>query len=316
MEKNIKPNFFVVGAAKSGTTSIYNYIKPHPDVYLSPIKEPNFFSTDIDPERFRKGYKKEIEVDLKKFFENGMKEEIHLTFIRDWDDYLKLFSKVKNEKAIGEFSTSYLYSKVAAKNIKDTIPEAKIIMVLRNPIERAFSHYLMDLKIGYTNLTFKEALEKDINAKEKGWGISSLYIELGMYYEQVKRYLEKFDSSQVKIYLFEDLKNTDQFIKDLYKFLNLDPELYFPDTSKRYNKGKAPKYKTLFYYATKFGIVDKVRNILPDDIKNKAKKLLFTEKNIPKMTEEEKAYLREIFEDDIKNLSKLINRDLSHWLKQ
>ncbi len=313
--KEMKPNFFVVGAAKSGTTSVYNYIKPHPDVYLSPIKEPNFFSTDIDIEKFSKTYKKEIEVDLDKFFQSGMKDEIHLTFIRDKENYLKLFSKVKNEKVIGEFSTSYLYSKEAAKNIKEFNPNAKIMMILRNPIERAFSHYLMDLKIGYTNLSFMEALRQDIESHEKGWGITHLYIEIGMYYEQVKRYLDNFDQSQIKIYLFDDLKNTGKFLNDLYEFLDLDKSLYFPDPSKRYNKGKAPKYKNLFYYSTQLGIVKLLRGILPNSLKSKAKKVLFSEQNIPKMTKEEKEFLKEIFKEDIQNLSKLINRDLSHWLE-
>ena len=309
--KHKLPNFFVVGAAKAGTTSIYNYIKQHPEVYLSPIKEPNFFSTDIDINKFRKNYRKEIEEAYKQFFKYG--KSTHLTFIRNWNDYYKLFESVNDEKAIGEFSTSYLYSKVAAKNIYNNIENAKIIIVLRNPIERAFSHYIMDLKIGYTNLGFMEAIKKDMNAKEKGWGITSLYLELGEYYEQVKRYIEIFPQRNIKIYLFEDLKNTKDFVLDIYKFLNINPDIYFPDITQKFNKGKVPKLKTTFYIAKKIGLIDLGRRITPSIVKNRLKKIFFSEKSLPKLTKEEKNFLISYYEDDIKKLSKLIERDLSHW---
>ena len=311
--KHKLPNFFVVGAAKAGTTSIYNYIKLHPEVYVSLIKEPNFFSTDIDVSKFRKTYKKEIELGYEQFYKYGT--QAHLTFIRSWEDYYKLFENVKNEKAIGEFSTSYLYSKIAAKNIYNNIENAKIIIVLRNPIERAFSHYIMDLKIGYTNLSFMEAIKKDMNAKEKGWGITSLYLELGEYYEQVKRYLDIFPKESVKIYLFEDLKNTKNLILDLYEFLNVNPDLYFPDVSQKFNRGKIPKSKTLFYFATKIGFINLGRKIMPSYIKNKFKKLLFSEKSLPRLTDNEKKFLISYYEKDVKKLSELIERDLSSWLK-
>ncbi|NPA51292.1 MAG: sulfotransferase [Aquificae bacterium] len=308
-----KPNFFVVGAAKAGTTSIYNYLKPHPQVYVSPIKEPNFFSTDINPEKFRKNYKKEIEKDYDKYFKYG--EESHLTFIRDLNDYLKLFEKVSTEKAIGEFSTSYLYSKVAAQNIKDFNPDAKIIIVLRNPIERAFSHYLMDLKIGYTNLSFWEAIQRDINSKEKEWGITHLYLELGLYYKQVKRYLNTFDKSQVKIFLFEELKNTEEFVKALYRFLEIDGNLHFPDTSKVYNKSKVPKYKNLYFWASNLGIIRFSQKIFPTGLKKSIKNILFSSENLPKLSVKEKEFLKEYYKKDIENLSNLIDKDLNFWLK-
>src|SRR5947207_5839854 len=198
------PNFFIVGAAKSGTTSLYEYLKLHPEVYMAPIKETHHFSTDIDNTKFRPNYSRSLNKDLSKFLESEMEEGIFHAFVKDWNEYVQIFKKVKDEKAIGEVTNSYLYSSTAAKNIREKFPNAKIIMMLRNPADRAFSHYLMDLRIGYETEDFMSALKKDMARNPKGWGISNLYVEVGMYSEQVKRYLETFPESQRCIYLFDD----------------------------------------------------------------------------------------------------------------
>jgi len=162
------PNFFIVGAAKAGTTSLYNYLKQHPDIYMSPIKEPNYFAKDIDINLFRKDYKKTALIDTQKYFSKPKLEELHLAFITELEDYIKLFQKVSNEKVIGETSVSYLYSKVAAKEIKKLVPDAKIVIILRDPIERAYSHYLMNLKEGLiTERNFIKEILVDYNKSYK-----------------------------------------------------------------------------------------------------------------------------------------------------
>src|SRR5580765_4773440 len=140
------PNFFIVGAAKSGTTSLYEYMKMHPEVYMAPIKETHHFSTDIDNTQFRPNYARSLNKDLTSFLEGDMSDGIFHAFVKDWNQYVKLFGKVNSEKAIGEVTNSYLYSHEAAQNILSRFPNAKVIMILRNPIDRAFSHYLMDLR--------------------------------------------------------------------------------------------------------------------------------------------------------------------------
>lgn len=148
------PNFFIVGSAKSGTTSIYNYLKQHPDIFMSPIKETHYFSTDIDSSKFRPDYAANLNINIDSWLDGDQKKEIFHAFVKDWDKYLKLFKNSGNQKAIGEVTNSYLYSKEAAKNIRSKFPEGKIIMILRNPVERAFSHFLMDLKSGLETGSF------------------------------------------------------------------------------------------------------------------------------------------------------------------
>lgn len=167
MTRNKKPNFFVVGAAKAGTTSIYHYLKSHNDIYLSPIKEPHFFSTDIKIQDFTSTYKKHTFLDLDSYFKEKPYEELALSFVKDMEQYYKLFEDHKNEKAVGECSPSYLYSEKAALNIFNFNKDAKIIISLRNPIKRAYSHYLMALRLGQTDLDFREAFEQDLKQEKK-----------------------------------------------------------------------------------------------------------------------------------------------------
>ena len=194
------PTFIVVGANKGGTTSIYHYLKQHKQVYLSPVKEPHFFSKDIDVNLFKREFAQNKLQDIDKYVNGEMKEEFHAAFIRDIEQYKKLFSKVQDQKAVGELSTSYLFSEVAAKEIKALIPDCKIIICLRNPFERAYSHYRMNLWTGNSNeFDFYKALVEDYDHKPKVWGNAHLYTEIGLYYQQVKRYLDLFGKDNVKI---------------------------------------------------------------------------------------------------------------------
>ncbi len=315
-KESIKPNFFIVGAAKSGTTSLYYYLKQHPEIFMSPIKEPNYFSSDIDPKKFKKKYKTVMDTDLTGYFNQPCLREMHIAFVKNWEDYTKLFRAVRGEKAVGEISNSYLYSKEAAKNIKSAVPKAKIIMILRNPIERAYSHYLMDLKIGYCDSSFLEELDKDNLLEEKGWGISNLYIELGQYFQQVKRYLEIFSEQDVKIYLFEDFKkDTLWLLKDLFEFLNVDAG-FSPDLGKKYAQAYIPKSKYLNRILQNTGIKNLISKIVPLEIKDNLKFLYYTKNNMPALTSEEKEYLLKIFKNEISMLSKLIKKDLNHWINK
>jgi hypothetical protein len=309
------PNFFIVGAAKSGTTSLYEYLKLHPEVYMTPIKETHHFSTDIDNTKFRPKYARSLNKDLSKFLESDMEEGIFQAFVKDWNEYCQLFKKVNGEKAIGEVTNSYLYSNEAAKNIIKKFPQAKIVMMLRNPVDRAFSHYLMDLRIGYeTEEDFMIALKKDMARNPKGWGISNLYVEVGMYSEQVKRYIETFPESQRRIYLFDDfVNNPEAAMKDLFRFVGVSEQTDI-DFSKKYNTSFMPKNKIIGKLNTMKRTKDWLKSVLPKSLKGKFKKTFYTDKDLPKLKPEERKFLQDIFRDDVMKLSELLKRDLSYWV--
>lgn len=313
-ERQKLPNFFVVGAAKSGTTSLYEYMKMHPQIYMAPIKETHHFSTDIDNSKFRPNYARSLNKDLSKFLETDMQEGIFHAFVKERDQYDKLFKNVKDEKAIGEITNSYLYSEEAARNIFTRFPDAKVIMMLRNPIDRAFSHYLMDLRIGYETNDFMTALKKDMARDPKGWGISNLYVEIGMYAEQVKRFIEIFPERQRRIYLFDDFKkDAGTVVKDMFTFLGVDPNVDI-DYSQKFNPSFIPKNKLIGKLNTQKKIKDWLKGVLPKSVKSKFKKTFYTDKDLPRITPAERKFLADIFRNDVMKLGKLLNRDLSKWV--
>lgn len=317
--KNIKepvlPNFFVVGAAKAGTTSIYRQLKLHPEIYMSPIKEPHYFSTDILPENFDKDYKKTYPSNLSAYLNGDLAEEILLAYVKNWPDYLKLFKNVVNEKVIGEISNSYLYSETAAAEIKAKIPNAKIIIFLRNPIERAFSHYVMDLRMGLVDCSFREAIETDLSQSAKGWGVSHLYVELGLYYQQVKRYFDLFPSDQILVFLFDDLKNHPETVYEkTQNFLGVKPA-DSPGFGKKHNQASLPRTGLASFnrFATRFGIRQLANQYLPSRVKNVLKTMVYSKNNCVALMDEDKTFLAPFFKEDLELLSSLIHRKLDIW---
>ncbi len=307
----ILPNFFIVGAAKAGTTSLYNYFRQHEEIYMSPIKEPHYFSKDIKYANFNKLYKKNAFVDFERYFKSKPLRNLPLAYIEKFEDYLRLFEDAQNYKAIGEASVSYLYSRAAAKEIRNCVSNAKIIIILRNPVERAFSHYLMDLRTGIVRGDFLCVVKEDISASSKGWGISHLYIELGLYYEQVKRYLDLFPLEDVKIILFEEFKNdTLNVLMDLFDFLGVKQRTV--DVSERYNSAQIPRFELLNEISFKLGI-GRFFHGVPENIKRNIKRMIFKPVTT-RLTKKEFDCLIGYFAEDIKNLEGLIGRDLSRWL--
>lgn len=317
INENILPNFLVIGAAKCGTTSLYHYLRQHPDVYMSPIKEPNHFSTDINPEEFSPEYKlheRQKNLDVHSYVRGDMKEPQWGAYVTSETDYRLLFRFADGKKRIGEISNSYLYSHTAADEINKRLKDVKLIAILRNPVDRAYSHYQANIRDGRALLPFRQELEKDIAKPEKGWGKSHLYIELGMYTAQIKRYKELFSPEQLLILFFDDLKkNTPAVIDSVFKHLHLQniPVNY----EERHNEARTPKNKRLIHLLTQTGLKRRVFRMLPVSIQSPVKSMFFKEGKSEKMSHEDRAWLTEIFRDEIRKLESEMNRDLSDWLK-
>ncbi len=197
------PNFFLVGAQKAGTSSIYAYLKQHPDIFLPAVKEPHFFSQVVATPSYQPI-----------FFPSILKET----------EYLQLYGRAGGFRAVGDASVSYLWDSHAPRRIWARVPDAKILIVLRDPVERAYSHYLMNVREGVEVLPFYEALLANQCEISSGWGTSRLYIETGLYAAQVERYVELFGRERIQILLFEDLKtNPSCLVRQVAEFLCVDP---------------------------------------------------------------------------------------------
>jgi hypothetical protein len=240
------PNFFIVGAAKSGTTSLYYYLKQHPQIFMPTLKEPHYFS--------------EI---------NYSKCKGIIPFINSWSEYLNIFSNVSTEKAIGEASVSYLCHPGTANRINEKIPNAKIIIILRNPIERVFSHFLMDIREGKLSpeSNFISTILLDSKKPSKKWGDSNLFLECGMYSKQIKEYIEAFGKDSILILTFDDLiKSKECFLKRIYAFLGIETQMPAEINSKLNTfalpKNKLSKRIYTNYYLRRFGnilVMDKYK---------------------------------------------------------
>jgi Sulfotransferase domain len=221
----IWPNFFLVGAAKAGTTSIYSYLSQHPCVFFPRVKEPHFF-TQVRPAQ-------------------------ELRFLIDAvgkrSAYLRLYARAAGHSVIGDASPSYLWHPEVPQRISAEAPKAKIAIILRDPVERAYSHYLMDYREGAQHRPFYEAVLDDLNRTNKGWGVSYLYYELGLYANQVQRYLDAFTPERVKILMFEHFRlDPGAVLQELADFLGLDPvPLAAVDTTRKYNSYAAPRNQYL-----------------------------------------------------------------------
>ena len=297
------PNFLVIGAGKAGTTSIDLYLQEHPQVYMSPVKEPNFFALEGEKVDFRGPNAENL---------------INSWSVNDWEKYLELFQGVKDQKAIGETSPLYLYSPKAPERIRHYIPNVKLIAILRNPVRRAFSAYVYLLGKGRESCKdFGQALlqeEKRINAN---WEWIWHYQNVGFYYKQLKRYFDTFDREQIRVYLFEDLNsNPVSLVQNIFQFIGVD-DTFIPNTSIKAKESKVPKNRLLQNFLEKPNLIKNIlKVVLPANFRKPMAARTYRE-NIaepPKLSPEMQQQLIQVYQEDILKLQDLIQRDLSKWL--
>ena len=293
------PNFLIIGAAKAGTTSLYDYLNQHPQIYMSPIKEPRFFALEGEKLDFR-----------------GPAQGINQTSVTTWEQYCQLFQEATTEKAIGEASTIYLSNPKAPNRIKHYLPKVKLIAILRDPAERAFSSYVHLVRDGYENLSFTEALEAEPTRIKENWQPLWYYKERGFYYEQLQKYLTIFKPEQIKICLYEELAaDSTAVIRELTRFLEVD-DTFTPDLTRK-NVSGIPKNKFLQNLFTKKNpIKSLVKPLLPKSLRENILENV-TKSNLgakPTLSPEMRQKLISIYREDILKLQDLIQKDLSRWL--
>jgi len=234
--------------------------------------------------------------------------------ITDQEEYLALFRGVdQHHKAIGEASTSYLWDLQAPERIKAKVPEAKIIIILRDPVERAFSHYLLDVREGIQQAPFFEALVEDYASPQKGWGVSHLYVELGLYYEQVRRYLHHFGREQILVLLFEEFAaNTHSCLEQVLSFLGVDKSgLDRMESERRYNVYAEPRTRLSHLMLSSVALRTVSHKLLPKRIRTILHDRVFLRK-VPKGQIDPRAseFLSKIYQPDVVCLETLLGVQL------
>lgn len=301
-DKEIWPNFFIVGAPRAGTTSLYEYLKRVPGVFMPSLKEPHYFSYDSliasDTETKNLYAKNNIQV------------------VSDRSEYLKLYEPAKQDnsvKAIGDASTTYLFARDAPKRIHDIAPDARIIISLRDPIEAAFSQYLIQKWMGFETMEFYDALLRDYTRLRKGHNSFSGLIERGFYSYQLKRYFDVFDRGQVKIIIFEVFaQKPKETISEILDFLSVTAELLPDNIGRVYNASE-------YYYNKSRQLSTEAeqehRSSLKDILK-KFHKNTNVNSTKPKMPRMAKLFLKGIYRDDAVQVEDLLGRSLPWPLLQ
>jgi hypothetical protein len=309
------PNFFVVGTGKAGTTSLHRYLAQHPQIYMSPVKEPCYFAAEIRPQKLGAPLQRHLRMQTKslpRVLGDGKPVSPMGWLACDWDDYLRLFQHVNGQRAIGESSAAYLWSETAPGNIAACVPDAKIVMILRDPAERAYSQYLHQVSVGLTSASFREHL-RECSRTQTTLGIHHPFLEVGLYAGQVKRYLERFPREHVRIYWYEEAwRDPSQLLADVFSFLGVDA--FAADTSLRSLERRAPRFRAAHYWMKRLAVWYPLRALVPGPLRGSLKRAAFRS-GAPPMDPEDRRFLVDYYREDIGRLAAMTGRDLSAWLR-
>ena len=291
------PNFLIIGASKCGTTALYYYLKQPPDISFPNLKEPKYFSSVN-----------------KKFPHNGIGDmSVDKHVIKSLAQYKSLFSSIEN-KRVGEASpdTIYFHNKTAPQ-IKEILGDIPIIIILREPVKRAFSAFMYLKRDSREKLNFIDGLLAEDKRLSNNWDFIWGYKKCGLYYNQVKTFMNIF--SNVKIVLQEELKNdTTSVLKQIYSFLAVDIN-FTADVSLNHNESGIPKNRISKFLLSRSNIVSTIireimKKLIPRSLLQKV-----ASKSLEKITilDDDITNLKPYFYDDICKLERLINKDLSSW---
>jgi hypothetical protein len=295
------PDFLVIGAFKSGTTSLMSYLSQHPDITVPWLQEPNFFGSE-DYSLTLEGAKA-----ARRDADGAYGRRRTSTLAQ----YSNLFADAPAHSIVGESSPQYMTHPAACDRIRSLVPDCKLVAILRNPIDRAFSDYSMFVRDGIEKDPFAEVIHRPRSIKPMGH-----YVETGMYGHQLQPFFETFPADQVKVYLHDDLRaDPMEVLRSLFVWLGADPA-FKPNVSEMMNPSGVPRNSLVAAaYIARRRLQPYLKPIVPRSVQRRLDVRLERglEKDVvdPKVRRE----LAEIFADDVALLSTLIDRDLSHWLR-
>jgi hypothetical protein len=294
------PNFLIVGAAKSGTTSLHYYLQQHPDIYLPARKELHYFAREY---MFR--------------LTGGPGDRNVLSYVcRTQEEYESAYAKVTRQSAVGEISPSYLYFSDVNEEIKRELRDPKIIMILRNPLQKAFSQYMHLVRDNREMLDFYDALMAEGERIERDWAAMWRYAESSLYSSRVQRYMDVFGERNVRIFLYDDLvASPERLVRDLLEFIGVDPEQPI-DFGKVHNRSGKPRSRFVSNLLTRPNpLRDLAKRILPSETTYMLKLRLQDLNTGAKGTIDgrSRAYLKEFCAQDVQDLQQIVGRPLN-WL--
>ncbi len=294
------PTFIIFGASRSGTTGLYAYLRQHPEIFMSPLKETNFFAFEGR------------EMDCK-----GPGADYVNNSVTRLEDYAALFDKAGDAKARGEASPLYLYVEGTAARIRRRLPDVKLIAILRDPIEQAYSHYLYARRQMLEPLDdFCAALDEEQTRVDAGWQPMFHYARFPRYAEQLAPYFAAFPKEQMRIFLYEDFDAAPiRVLQEIFAFVGVDAS-FAPDVDYRPNAGGVPRNAALQDLVMKPSFASKFfAAALPFEMRRRIRDAI-SNWNVERDTcpPAARARLKAVLADDVARLGPMIGRDLSEWM--
>jgi len=284
----MKPNLFLVAAPRSGSTQLSAWLSSHPDVGLPPIKEPNFFSQHEFPTDYVAKHHLN-DVDPASYVTSGSKKVMQFAIFREQAHYDYLFKDIDTPLRM-DASTTYLHCPEAPQKLAQYAPGAKVILLTRDPVSRALSHYRLAVRTGRTTRSLQEEIQAEANGDTPLPG--RFLLRQSRYDEAVARYRATFPAEDLFEVAFEDMiKDIDGTLAKVAAFLDIDPGKFNTQVNSQ-NAGDAPRFKALNAFLMTSGIKTHLRQLLPISIKRKLKAVYF-KPNTEKPSDEDRALLRQ-----------------------
>ncbi len=307
-----KVDVFLIGAAKAGTTALSELLAHHEDIAPMAIKEPGHFCKDIREINFSPSYERMLDWNEDMYFSTSKLLKRHIGFVTSPTNYSRLQDQALSSGSAShvlDASTAYLYSETAAEEVFHYNPAAQIIVILRNPVTRAYSHYNMARKYGKEKRTFFKAIQDESILDRALWGIDECYLELGDYQQQLQRWTALFPKEQILVLFHEDLLTQPQNTIDLVcEFLEI-PIKKLTEVSKA-NTAEVPRSR-LVSALLQGSLSTYIATILPSTLKKRVKLLIL--KKPESIDDASRTFLVHYFASANQALEKALNSSLKHW---
>ena len=291
------PNFIVVGAPKCGTTSLYHYLRQHPQIFLPARKELHYFSF-----RF-----------MERLLAGPGDANILATSCRTFEDYAAYYAPASDATARGDISPSYFYFTDVCQEIRERLGNPKIIIMLRDPVQKAFSQYMHLIRDGRETLELNAALAEEPRRIELGYAAMWRYAESSLYTARTRRFMDEFGRDHVKVILFDDLvRNPAQVLQDTFRFLGVDPAAQVRHESV-YNRSGVPRSRWMAHLISKPNIITSIaRTVLPLSLTGRVKDALQRANTGGKLRLDAaaKGYLQSYFDADLAQLEQLLGKPI------
>lgn len=301
----VLPNFLVIGAGKGGTTSLHRWLGAHPQVYVTRIKETNYFAYEAFE---RAPDASELPPGRPPFP------------VRSWNEYLELFEGAGTFEARGEISPTYLAWPSVPERIAARLPDVRLIAILRHPVDRAYSSYLMHSRDGREHRSFAEAIRQELEGgADHSLAYGQLnYLRIGFYHEHLTRYWERFGAERIHVELFDDLRTDPRrLLSRVCRFLAVDGS-FEPDLSIRLNPSGLPRNRLFALLLRKNRASRAMRSLIPDAVAPRVERAFDRWRAgqlvRPPLDPALRSDLIELYRNDISHLARRLGRDLSGWL--